>query len=108
MGGLKPIGLGSDSICSGLHFLSYVQNVMGLLGWSVPPILHELSYRKLSEKSVWLVACLHERMQFHESIQAGGIRLNQASLLGLADGIQDEGDGPMCQSHRLNKLHPLI
>ena len=81
---------------------------MGVLGWSVPPIQRELSYRKLSEKSVWLVACLHERMQFHESIQAGGIRLNQASLLGLADWIQDEGDGPMCQSHRLNKLHPLI
>lgn len=58
------------------------------------------------EALIWLVAYVHE-IANHEQMQADGIRPIRASLLGLAGSMQDKG-GPTCQSHRLDRLHPLM
>lgn len=56
---------------------------------------------------IWLVAYLHE-ITTHEQMQADGIRPIRASLSGLAGSMQDKDDRPTCQSHRLDRLHPLM
>lgn len=58
---------------------------------SLPLILYNRSRINLSEKTVWLAACLYEQMQLHE-----WIRPDRASLPAQAEWIQDEGNGPMC------------